>query len=613
MNTLSERFHRETMHMTDAERAAVAARLGPEAIRRATILRCPGPADLARYCDPTVTITPAIRLVSDALAWAFRTPSARLMISLPPQQGKTVLATNWFPLWCLQRDPDLRILGASYSLELIESHNRTTRNHVLTYGSGATDPLTGTPLPDKLGFTTARDKSAANSWAISGHKGGMHVAGVGGSLTGRQGGLAILDDVYSGLTDAASPAYRRRVWEWYTGTLLTRLGPTSSLVMVNTRFHPQDLMGELIRLDTEAVSRGEKPIWRVINIPAIAGPGIPDSLNRPTSGPGRYLVSTRGHTPQQWEQRRAEVGAHAWGTTYQGDPKPAGSTVFLQEWWDHSRVHQLPPVTSRLVSVDPAETGAGDEAGVLGLAMGTDGRVVVTDDRSGLMRSDEWSRTATLLALETSARWLVYEAYVARHTYRDTLRTAWRRVREQGLMLLKTKGDVDVAVTRLVRSGTGPSSGIPMDQLRAELAEVAALPESVRTLDALTPANPPWQLVAHRGPARMGKRQRAAGAVQAAETGRLVILGRLTELEDQSCSWMEADSDSPDRMDALSNGYNEIVQRGSRLVSAIAPAARLSAGHAAGEAPDAEAVARRVRARPRPSSRVRIGAPGSRR
>ena len=600
--------------MSDTERAAVAARLGPEAVRRATILRCPGPADLARYCDSTFTITPAVRLVSDALAWAFRTSSARLMISLPPQQGKTVLATNWFPLWCLQRDPDLRILGASYSLELIESHNRTTRNHVLTYGSGATDPLTGTPLPDKLGFTTARDKSAANSWAISGHKGGMHVAGVGGSLTGRQGGLAILDDVYSGLTDASSPAYRRRVWEWYTGTLLTRLGPTSSLVMVNTRFHPQDLMGELIRLDTEAVSRGENPIWRVINIPAVAGPGIPDSLNRPTSGPGRYLVSTRGHTPQQWEQRRAEVGAHAWGTTYQGDPKPAGSTVFQQEWWNHSRIHIEPPITSRMVSVDPAETGEGDEAGILALAMAADGRTIVTHDRSGLMRSDAWSRQATLLALELGARWVVYEAYVAGHTYRDTLRNAWTRVREQGLMLLTTRGDIGAACTRLIRDNRGPSAALTVTQLEAELREVAAIPADRRHRDILSPTRPPWQLIPHRGPKGHGKRQRAAGAVQAAETGRLVMLGEHSELEATSTSWLQTDNTSPDRMDALANGFNELTQRGSRSVTAAAPAADKAAGRAP-DVPEAVAGMQRARSarRPGPYGRVRIGAPGSRR
>ena len=47
------------------------------------------PGDLAVAIDPATVQTPALDLIDEALVWAYGTPDARLLISLPPQEGKS--------------------------------------------------------------------------------------------------------------------------------------------------------------------------------------------------------------------------------------------------------------------------------------------------------------------------------------------------------------------------------------------------------------------------------------------------------------------------------------------------------------------------------------------
>lgn len=95
----------------------------------------------------------------------------------------------------------------------------------------------------------------------------------------------------------------------------------------NTRWRHDDLSGWLQRRD-DGVD------WRVINIPAQADHrperGETDPLGRE---PGEYMVSARGRSVADWEQRRREVGERAWNALFQGRPTPDGGAIFRREWW----------------------------------------------------------------------------------------------------------------------------------------------------------------------------------------------------------------------------------------------------------------------------------------
>src|SRR5690606_33958079 len=109
------------------------------------------PGDLAKYLDPTTVQTPALDIVDERLVRAFNTRSARLIITLPPQEGKSERATRRFPLWALTQNPRLRIAIASYSHDIARRFGRTIRDDVETHGQ-------------ELGMTIRPDVSSQSEW-----------------------------------------------------------------------------------------------------------------------------------------------------------------------------------------------------------------------------------------------------------------------------------------------------------------------------------------------------------------------------------------------------------------------------------------------------------------
>lgn len=272
------------------------------------------PGHLAQHLDPRTVQTPALDLIDQALVEAFRTPDSRLIISMPPQEGKSTRAAKDFPLWVLTQAPDTRIVTASYGQGLANRNGRAIRNQILTH------PETGLQI--------APDNGAAHEWQIAGHDGGVLSVGVGAGLTGRPADLIVIDDPIKDRKEADSDTYRTNVWEWWTDVASTRLAPGASVVLILTRWHEDDLAGRL-----KAAEDGH--LWRVINIPAQAE-SDDDPLGR---APGEFMQSARRdkqgrpRTDQQWNAIRIRVGARTWASLYQGRPTAAGGDTFKRDWW----------------------------------------------------------------------------------------------------------------------------------------------------------------------------------------------------------------------------------------------------------------------------------------
>lgn len=265
------------------------------------------PLDMAAAFDPKLVRTPALDLINDTLVRVFNTPDSRLIVSMPPQEGKSQAISRRFPLWGLTQNPDLRIAVASYEANIARRWGRSVRDDI-------------THHQDRLGLRVRQDLSAQNEWQLEGSDGGMFTAGVGGAMTGRAVDLMVIDDPVKNREQADSPTYRNRAWEWYTDTVETRLSPGASVVIVLTRWHEDDLAGRLIK---------EHPgVWEVLNIPAQAVTDD-DPLNRQ---PGEFMVSARGRTQKQWEARKQAVGPKTWAALFQGNPTPDEGGVFPSEW-----------------------------------------------------------------------------------------------------------------------------------------------------------------------------------------------------------------------------------------------------------------------------------------
>jgi hypothetical protein len=491
------------------ERAAFTA-WARQNLTRVQIARTyPSAGSLAQALDPTTVQTADLRMIDDALEWAFSTPAARLMISKPSQTGKSLRTAVWGAVRALQLHPDWRIIVATHSEDLARTHSEQIRTILRTFGTGARDAMTGHPLPDRLGLGIG-DKSAGARWQLSGHRGGILAAGVGTALPGRPADCMILDDLYAGMLAADSPAERRRVNLWWDTVASQRLGPDAPCIMIGTRWNEQDAHAYLMEQ--------EPGRWRVLNFPAIAEHGVLDSLGR---APGVHLENPRGRT--DWEHIRATKPARVWSSMYQGSPTPADGGLFNAAWFDTYRLETVPPFYRRIVGVDPAETGQGDEAGIIAGGLTADGIVVLTDDWSGQYSSAEWPRRACLLALKTGATDLVYEAYSAAVAYDRLLKRAYE----------------DLATEAATNGGYVDNIPVP-----------ASRPFHIR----------PWK---RQGNALI----RSTGFRHATSNGRArVVQHRLATMEAHAIRWFEGQH-QPDRVAGGTIVYDELAGGGQTVAS----------------------------------------------
>jgi len=284
------------------------------------------PGDLAKALDPRTVQTPALDLIDEALIDVTQGRCDRLIITMPPQEGKSSRVTKIGALWFLLHNPDWRVAIVSYAQDLANDFGRDIRT-AITGHSGQEDTL-------DLGLRIAPDSGAVSSWQIDGHRGGVRSVGITGGLTGRAANCLIIDDPVANRERADSPVYREQAKNFWRTVGSTRLAPGAPVILVLTRWHTDDLAGYL--LGQEDAHR-----WRVINIPAQAdhdpNKGGTDLLGRQ---PGEWMASARVNedtgqqrTPAQWEQIRVQTGTRDFTALYQGRPSPETGGVLQEDWW----------------------------------------------------------------------------------------------------------------------------------------------------------------------------------------------------------------------------------------------------------------------------------------
>jgi predicted phage terminase large subunit-like protein len=235
------------------------------------------------------------------------------MLSVPPRHGKSELVSIALPSWFLGRNPDKKVMIASYAADLAHTMSRRARNAFETH-SGAV-----------FGVRTARDSSRADMWGIEGRRGGMLAIGERGGATGHGFHLGIVDDPVKDAQDAESKVIREKVKEWWSYVFRTRAEGDAPVILVQTRWHEDDLAGWLLR---EAEVGGAQ--WEVINFPFHDDTKpFPESILSPRNW-------EQAGTPEKLEAYKKEIGSsRAWEALYQGRPTPLEGGLLKREWWKY--------------------------------------------------------------------------------------------------------------------------------------------------------------------------------------------------------------------------------------------------------------------------------------
>ena len=249
----------------------------------------------------------------------------RLMIFMPPRHGKSELASKRFPAWCLGRNPKRQIIAASYNSDLANDFGRNVRNIVA-------EPEFGQVFPS---VSLAPDSQAANRMNTN-HGGAYVAAGVGTAVTGRGAHIALIDDPFKDREEADSERRRELVWDWYRSTLYTRLMPGGAIVLIQTRWHEDDLAGRILEQEGDQ--------WEVLELPAINDAG--EAL-----WPDWYPVEALNRI-------KATVGPREWSALYQQRPQPDEGTFFKREWFGEWK--QLPDLRYYGTSDYAVTDGGGD-------------------------------------------------------------------------------------------------------------------------------------------------------------------------------------------------------------------------------------------------------------
>jgi len=178
--------------------------------------------------------------------------SPRLMLFMPPRHGKSLIASNYFPPWMLGHNPDMEIIAASYGSSLPMSFSRKARGLLR-------DRRYKVLFPD-----TVLDKLNENVEGWKTTKGGGYIpAGVGGGITGKGAHCFIVDDPVKDAEEADSETIRQSTWDWWGSTAYTRLAPNGGVLVIQTRWHDDDLSGRMIMQMREGLKEAEelKEMW----------------------------------------------------------------------------------------------------------------------------------------------------------------------------------------------------------------------------------------------------------------------------------------------------------------------------------------------------------------
>ena len=248
----------------------------------------------------------------------------RLMVFLPPRSSKSLICSKLFPAWYIGNFSNHEIMSVSHSDQLASDFGRTVRD------------IVNTEKFQRIfkGVALRTDVKAAGKWKTN-KNGSYYAAGVRSQVAGRGANIALLDDVMSE-EDSFSQTGRKYIKEWYPAGLRTRLMPNGSIIIINTRYHYDDLCGWLLKQEKTA-EQSTYP-WEVISIPAWLNEEAAELLDLPVGGSYFPEWKTDEILRIDEQEIRASNGARYWNSLYMQDPSPDDGGIIKKkyiQWWEY--------------------------------------------------------------------------------------------------------------------------------------------------------------------------------------------------------------------------------------------------------------------------------------
>lgn len=233
------------------------------------------------------------------------TEAVRAIVNLPPRHSKTETILHYIA-YRLKRRPWETIAYVTFGNDLTNSKSRLAREYA-----------------HRAGVQLRDDAAALHEWRTT-DLGGALFTSIGGAITGQGANVLIVDDPHKDRAEAESALHRERVWNWYMGTGLDRVETGGSVIICQTRWHPDDLTGR-------ALQELPEDNWEVISLPAL---GVIDAKTgkRVADDEGEALWPARWPKHELLKKKRVQ---YEWDSKFQQKPTKRGGNVFKDvRWYD---------------------------------------------------------------------------------------------------------------------------------------------------------------------------------------------------------------------------------------------------------------------------------------
>jgi len=239
----------------------------------------------------------------------------RLCISVPPQHGKSTCITKTLPSWYVGRNPTRWSILTAYNADLAEEFSDNNRQLLKNYGKDIFGIEINSSQDNKTLFQVHKSGNKENPSSDSGIMG----VGIQGGIVGHGGSLIVIDDPYKNSIDADNRTYRESISSVFKSAVLTRArGEGNAVIVIHTRWHDDDLIGELVKTGD----------WLYINIPCVWEKGIDKLLGRKI---GETLCPELGFDTAWLEMTRKALGKKLFNANYQGKPFIDGGNIVKRD------------------------------------------------------------------------------------------------------------------------------------------------------------------------------------------------------------------------------------------------------------------------------------------
>ena len=272
-----------------------------------------------------------------------------LIVVAPPRIGKSFSCSVLFPAFFMGKCPTRDLFICSYSENL---------------AMGFSYRALGYMQQDEhlFAFPSSQvDHSSRSKREFHTIKGGRCFAvGMKGTITGKGGHIIVCDDMFKGPSEARNPKHQETVFKFFTEVLMNRLEPNGKFLIVNKRWHENDLVGRLLQSFPE--------MFDILHFPAL-------------DEDGNALFQER-FTEKDYAEQLKIGGTYHFEAVFQGRPRPHQGDYVNR---DDLRFYEALPNKQfiKVISIDLAFDEEGKSNSCFSVYFKTENNVYLVDQVCG--------------------------------------------------------------------------------------------------------------------------------------------------------------------------------------------------------------------------------------